>query len=98
MSILITGGAGFIGTHTAELLTRAGLDVVTLVTGRRDDLRWGSLCSAIWRNEALALDPPGARGDAVIQLAASAHVGESIGRIFTSQITYVHRTPHLASI
>jgi nucleoside-diphosphate-sugar epimerase len=31
-SILITGGAGFIGTHTARLLNGAGLDVVILIT------------------------------------------------------------------
>jgi UDP-glucose 4-epimerase len=45
MSILITGGAGYIGSHTAKILDESGLDVVildSLITGRREDLRWGA--------------------------------------------------------
>jgi len=37
MSILITGGAGFIGRHTAKLFEASGLDVVLL-----DNLTTGS--------------------------------------------------------
>lgn len=45
MSILITGGAGFIGSHSAKLLSESGLDVVVLdnlTTGRRENARWGA--------------------------------------------------------
>ena len=41
MTILITGGAGYIGSHTARLLTELGRDVVVLDTlerGYRDAL------------------------------------------------------------
>jgi UDP-glucose 4-epimerase len=37
MAILVTGGAGFIGSHTAELSKRSGVEVViidNLTTGR----------------------------------------------------------------
>ena len=34
MAILLTGGAGFIGSHTAVCLLQAGYDVVDWVIGR----------------------------------------------------------------
>ena len=39
--VLVTGGAGFIGSHTVDALQEAGADVVivdNLVTGRTDNL------------------------------------------------------------
>ena len=45
MSILITGGAGVIGSHTAKLLYESGLDIVipdNLITGRRGNVRRGA--------------------------------------------------------
>lgn len=45
MTTLITGGAGYIGSHTAKELTRRGRKVVifdNLSTGWRDFLRWGT--------------------------------------------------------
>lgn len=41
---LITGGAGYIGSHAAKALTRLGREVVvldSLVNGHRDFLKWG---------------------------------------------------------
>ena len=46
---LITGGAGYIGSHTAKLLANAGHDVVVydnLSRGHRDLVRWGPLIKA----------------------------------------------------
>ena len=82
MSILITGGAGFIGSHTAKLFTDSGFEVVVLdnfSTGQRENARWGvvvegncadtTLVSAILRKYSVKT---------VLHLAASAHVGESM--------------------
>src|ERR1700744_3997787 len=82
MSILITGGAGFIGSHTAKLFTDSGFQVVVLdnfSTGQRENARWGvivegncadtALVSAILRKYSVKT---------VLHLAASAHVGESM--------------------
>lgn len=44
--ILVTGGAGYIGSHACKALARAGLQPVTydsLVRGHRDAVRWGPL-------------------------------------------------------
>ena len=84
MSILVTGGAGFIGRHTAKLLHASGLEPVVLdnlSTGRRDETGWGpfvegdisdvALVRSVLRDHAVT---------AVIHLAASAHVGDSMAR------------------
>lgn len=81
-ALLITGGAGFIGSHTAKQLARAGyLPVVVdnLSTGHRDAVRWGSLVEADIRDTdalvaAMRLHQP----QAVIHFAAHAYVGESV--------------------
>ena len=81
---LITGGAGYIGSHTAKLLAGAGHEVITydnLSRGHRDLVRWGPLVEADLRDttllrEALRWSKP----DAVIHFAAFAYVGESVER------------------
>ena len=81
---LITGGAGYIGSHTAKLLSRAGHDTVVydnLSRGHRDLVRWGPLIEGDIRDttlmtEALRWFKP----DAVIHFAAFAYVGESVTR------------------
>jgi UDP-arabinose 4-epimerase len=81
---LITGGAGYIGSHTAKLLASAGHEVVVydnLSRGHRDLVRWGPLIEADIREtavlrEALRWFQP----DAVIHFAALAYVGESVIR------------------
>ena len=43
--VLVTGGAGFIGSHTCKLLAAAGFEPIVydnLTTGHRSDVRWGS--------------------------------------------------------
>jgi len=82
MSILITGGGGFIGRHTAKLLRASGLEPVVLdnlTTGRRYATGWGTFI------EGDIADVPLVRKvlrehevTAVIHLAASAHVGDSM--------------------
>ena len=82
MKILVTGGAGYIGSHTCKLLARAGMEPVVydnLCTGHRDAVLFGAF------EEGDILD--GARLDAVmvrhrpacvVHFAASAYVGDSV--------------------
>ena len=45
-SILVTGGAGYIGSHTCKALRQAGLSPVTydnLERGNREAVKWGEL-------------------------------------------------------
>jgi UDP-glucose-4-epimerase GalE len=78
--VLVSGGAGYIGSHTARALKRAGYEVViydNLSTGFRQpaqgfELVEGDIASA------LALWPVLKRADAVMHFAAHAYVGESV--------------------
>jgi len=84
MSILITGGAGFIGRHTAKLIHGAGLDVVildNLSTGRREEPEWGPFVEGDIADVGLVRRVIREHGvTAVVHLAASAHVGDSMAR------------------
>ncbi len=51
MKALITGGAGFIGSHIAETLCRRGDQVVVV-----DDLSFGALANLAWRRPGDALE------------------------------------------
>jgi hypothetical protein len=80
--ILVTGGAGFIGSHTAKLLAASGLEPVVydnLTTGNRDSVRWGPFVHGdILGTPHLARTITRYRPVAVIHFAASAYVGESV--------------------
>ncbi len=84
MEILVTGGAGYIGSHTAKLLAAAGHTPVVfddLSQGHDWAVRWGalergSLLDSTRLDEVFARH----RVDAVIHFAASALVGESMTR------------------
>jgi len=81
-SILVTGGAGYIGSHACKALAAAGYTPVTLdnlVYGHRSAVRWGpfvrgeladeSLVRRVLRHHAIR---------AVIHFAGYAYVGESM--------------------
>jgi UDP-arabinose 4-epimerase len=94
MSILITGGAGFIGSHSAKFLAESGLEVVVLdnlVTGRIENARWGRFVRGDISDIALLRHVIRDREvSAVLHLAASAHMGESMARpdaYFSNNIT-----------
>jgi UDP-arabinose 4-epimerase len=82
MSILITGAAGFIGSHSAKALAEAGFSVVTLdnlTTGRQENARWGPFIQGDIRDVGLVRQIiRGHSVQAVLHLAAFAQVGESM--------------------
>jgi UDP-arabinose 4-epimerase len=82
MTILVTGGAGYIGSHTCKALKNAGFTPVTfdnLSTGHRDFAKWGPFVlgdlrdKELLRGTILKYKPLG-----VLHFAASALVIESM--------------------
>ncbi len=81
-SILVVGGAGYIGSHMVKFLARAGYRVVVLdnlSTGHADAVRYGELIVGDMADTAL-LDRlfHSHRFDAVMHFAAFSLVGESV--------------------
>ena len=80
--ILVTGGAGYIGSHFCKALARAGRVPVVydnLSRGHADAVKWGPLIEADLRDGAAlraALVDHGI--EAVVHFAALAYVGESV--------------------
>jgi UDP-arabinose 4-epimerase len=80
-TVLVTGGAGYIGSHTCKLLHQSGLTPVAydnLSTGNKENAKWGPLVRGDVRDRdqlkhAIKLWQP----VCVIHFAASAYVGES---------------------
>ena len=84
MQVLVTGGAGFIGSHVAKLLSSLGITPIVLdnlSTGHQEFVRWGpfvqgdvgdrGLLRRVVRDHTI---------DGVIHFAASAYVGDSMLR------------------
>jgi UDP-glucose-4-epimerase GalE len=82
MRVLVTGGAGFIGSHTAKALAAAGIEPVVfdnLAEGCADAVRWGPLIVAdLGDRQAVRAALRDHAIDGVIHFAASAYVGESV--------------------
>ena len=80
--VLVTGGAGFIGSHTCKLLSAAGIEPIvydSLVTGHRSSVKWGPFVAGdIQDTGLLARTLQEFKPDAVIHFAAFAYVGESV--------------------
>jgi UDP-arabinose 4-epimerase len=81
-NILVTGGAGYIGSHACKALARAGYTPIAydnLVYGHRDAVRWGPFVEGDLGDAARLADTL-ARHEvaAVIHFAAFAYVGESM--------------------
>jgi len=80
LAVLVVGGAGYIGSHTAHVLQRKGYDVIiydNLSTGHRElaegfELVVGDIGDSAKLAKVLS------RCDSVIHFAAHAYVGESV--------------------
>ena len=81
-SVLVTGGAGYIGAHTCKALSQAGYLPVTydnLSTGHRGAVRWGPLeVGDILDRKELDRVLSRYNPQAVLHFAALAYVGESM--------------------
>jgi UDP-glucose 4-epimerase/UDP-arabinose 4-epimerase len=81
-SVLVTGGAGYVGSHACRALARSGYRPVVfdnLSTGHRDFVRWGPFVRGDIRDStavAAAIESHGC--EAALHFAASAYVGESM--------------------
>ena len=88
--ILVTGGAGYIGSHTVKKLGEAGYDVIVydnLSTGSADAVLYGKLVvGELSDRENLARVFARDRFDAVLHFAANISVPESL----TKPLTYYH--------
>ena len=82
MSILIVGGAGYIGSQTAKRVAQAGLEPVVfdnLVYGHKWAVKWGPLVEGDLADGALIRDVLEKHEvTAVVHFAAYAYVGESV--------------------
>lgn len=82
MSILICGGAGYIGSHINKLLSSAGYDTIVydnLIYGHKEAVKWGKFIFADLANkDALRKVFSENKIDAVFHFAAFAYVGESV--------------------
>jgi UDP-arabinose 4-epimerase len=82
LSVLIVGGAGYIGSQTAKLVAKAGLAPVVLdnlVYGHESAVKWGPLIKGDLADPALVERVLTEHGvTSVIHFAAYAYVGESV--------------------
>lgn len=85
-TVLVTGGAGYIGAHTCKRLFNAGYNPITydnLSTGHKEFVKWGELVVGdLHDTEKLTKTLMHYEPIAVIHFAASAYVGESVENPF----------------
>ena len=81
-SVLVTGGAGYIGSHACKVLARAGYQPVVLddlSRGHRQAVRWGPLVECnIADRTTVAAALADFKISVVMHFAAYAYVGESV--------------------
>src|SRR6266403_2198430 len=98
MRVLVTGGAGYIGSHTAKVLARAGFEPIVLdnlSAGHRCAVKWGPLVEGDLGDSTLLREViKSHRIQAVVHFAGVAYVRESMRRprqYFRNNVTYTLR-------
>src|SRR5947199_9301435 len=98
MRVLVTGRAGYIGSHTAKVLARAGFEPIVLdnlSAGHRCAVKWGPLVEGNLGDSTLLREViKSHRIQAVVHFAGFAYVGESMQRprqYFRNNVTYTLR-------
>src|SRR5205807_917230 len=98
MRVLVTGGAGYIGSHTAKVLAHSGFEPIVLdnlSTGHRWAVKWGPLVEGDLGDSTLIREVIKTyRVQAVVHFAGFAYVGESMRRprqYFRNNVTYTLR-------
>ena len=93
-NVLVTGGAGYIGSHACKALAHAGLHPITidnLSYGQRSAVRWGPFIEGDLADDDLVRRVlRDYRIQAVVHFAAFAYVGESMyepGRYFQNNVS-----------
>ena len=80
--ILVTGGAGYIGSHTCKLLAKSGFEPIVydnLITGHKEFVKWGPFVEAdILDTNKLIETFSHYKPTAVIHFAAYSNVGDSV--------------------
>lgn len=93
MKVFVTGGAGYIGSHTCKALKSRGYEVLVydnLSTGHRDFIQWGKLIHGdIKDTQKLRTSLKEHKPNIIIHFAAHAYVGESVldpGKYFLNNV------------
>lgn len=93
-NVLVTGGAGYVGSHACKALARAGFLPITfdnLSSGHEWAVKWGPLVAAdILDGAALTAAFRRFKPAAVLHFAASSYVGESVldpGKYYRNNVT-----------
>lgn len=99
MSILICGGAGYIGSHINKLLAKSGYDTIvydSLIYGHKEAVKWGKFIQSDLADTS-ALDKVFTENkiDAVFHFAAFAYIGESVNEPAKYYINNVVNTINL---
>lgn len=94
-NVLVTGGAGYVGSHCCKALADAGFVPVTydnLVHGHRSAVRWGPLVEGDLADTVCLTDVLQRFSiQAVLHFAAYAYVGESMqcpGKYFSNNVSH----------
>jgi UDP-glucose-4-epimerase GalE len=81
-TVLVVGGAGYVGAHTCKALSKAGyipLVFDNLSTGHKNFVKWGPFVQGDIRDTGAVLQAIRShKTEAVLHFAASAYVGESV--------------------